>query len=61
MPVQVRQRNRMWRLLEPSGQLATTIRGRPVDGGGHKSKAQAEAQRRAIEAKKREASGWQRG
>ena len=52
MPLNVSKRNRMYRLTEPGGTLAI-IKGTPVDGGGHKTKAEAEAQRQAIEAAKR--------
>ena len=53
MPVEVKKRNRLWRLLDPDGNVERTRKGAAVDGGGHASRAAALAQRRAIEARKR--------
>lgn len=53
MPLTMVRRNRLWRLLEPSGKVAKSKHGRPVDGGGHFDRAKAAAQMRAINAPKR--------
>ena len=53
MPLRVERRNRAWRLVEPDGDIAKNRAGTALDGGGHKSKGQAERQRRAIEANRK--------
>lgn len=51
MPVKVVKRGDLFRVVETDGSLARASRGgRPVDGGGHDTKAQAMAQARAINA-----------
>ena len=50
MPVTVRKRGKMFRVVESSGAVAKNKAGTAVDGGGHKSKAKAVRQARAINA-----------
>lgn len=50
MPVSVRRINSKYRIVEPGGDIATTPQGHARDGGGHPSRAQAEAQMRAMNA-----------
>ncbi len=50
MPVHVGKQGKLFRLLEPSGALATTSQGHARDGGGHATRNKAEAQARAINA-----------
>ena len=38
MPVKVRKLNGKYRLVEPSGRIAKTHLGNPIDGGGSKAK-----------------------
>lgn len=51
MPVRVEKRGGKFRVVEPSGKIATTSSGKARDGGGHTSKAKAVAQVRAMNAK----------
>lgn len=45
MPVKVRKRKGKYRVVEPSGRLARRKAGyKPIDGGGHRSKAKAKRQ-----------------
>jgi len=48
MPVKVAKRRGRWRIVEPDGRIAKTNKGRARDGGGHSSKAGAQAQAAAI-------------
>ena len=48
MPVHVEKRGKRYRVVEPGGKIAKTSKGNPRDGGGHASKAKANAQARAI-------------
>ena len=48
MPVRVEKRNRLWRIVEPSGKISKTEDGKPRDGGGHFSKEKAGRQAGAI-------------
>ena len=48
MPVHVEKRKGRWRVVEPSGRIAKTSKGKARDGGGHASKAKATRQVRAI-------------
>lgn len=48
MPVKVAKRKGKYRLVEPSGRIAKTPKGRARDGGGHASKEKAQRQQRAI-------------
>jgi hypothetical protein len=50
MPVKIRKRNGKYRIVEPNNRIAKTGTGKPRDGGGHKSRAKAERQMRAINA-----------
>ena len=50
MPVKVVKRGKRWRVVEGNGKIATTSQGNARDGGGHTSKAGADAQARAINA-----------
>lgn len=50
MPVKVKKLGELFRIVEPSGRIAKTPRGRPRDGGGHRSRAEALRQMRAINA-----------
>ena len=51
MPVTVVKRRGKWRVVETrTGRLAKNRAGTPVDGGGHRSKAAAAKQARAINA-----------
>jgi hypothetical protein len=50
MPVGVRRINGKYRIVEPGGDIATTPNGKPRDGGGHPTEAQARRQQRAINA-----------
>jgi len=50
MPARVTKRAGKYRVVEPSGKLVKNKKGTPVDGGGHGSKARAQAQARAINA-----------
>lgn len=47
MPVKVRKRGDKYRIVE-GGKLAKSKEGKPVDGGGHRSRRKAERQQRAI-------------
>lgn len=49
MPAKVIKRGDKYRVVEPSGKLVKR-NGKPVDGGGHTSKAKAQKQARAINA-----------
>lgn len=52
MPVTVRKRGTKFRVVEAnSGRIATTSKGNARDGGGHRSKARAQSQARAINSK----------
>jgi len=49
MPVHVVKRGSKYRVVEPSGRIAHAKKasgqtGKPVDGGGHRSRVRAEAQ-----------------
>ena len=48
MPVSCRVINDKWRIVEPSGGIAKTKKGNPIDGGGHPSKVACNRQARAI-------------
>lgn len=50
MPVTVAKQGGKFRVVEPSGKVAKNTAGTSVDGGGHGSKNQAQAQARAINA-----------
>lgn len=50
MPVSIREIDGKYRIVEPGGAIATTPQGHARDGGGHKTRAQAAAQQRAINA-----------
>lgn len=50
MPVKIRKRNGKYRIVEPNNRIAKTSTGKARDGGGHRSKAKAERQMRAINA-----------
>lgn len=50
MPAKVEKRGDKYRVVEPSGKLVKR-NGKPVDGGGHATRAKAQAQARAINAK----------
>ena len=50
MPVKVRKRNGKYRIVEPNDRIAKTSKGNARDGGGHRSRAKAERQMRAINA-----------
>lgn len=53
MPVKSVKRGEKYRVVETqTGQLAKTSSGSAADGGGHASKAKADAQARAINASK---------
>ncbi len=52
MPLHVEKQKGKFRLVERDGNIAKTNSGTAVDGGGHESRAKAEAQIRAIEASK---------
>ena len=51
MPVKVVKRGDLFRVVEADGKIAKTENNKARDGGGHKSKAKAEAQARAINSK----------
>ena len=55
MPVRVRKVKEKFRVVESDGGIAKTDKGTAVDGGGHSSKAAAQAQCNAINASKH---GW---
>jgi len=53
MPVHVERRGGKYRIVEPNGRIARArtesgLPGKPVDGGGHRSRARAEAQAEHI-------------
>ena len=48
MPVKTAKRGEKFRIVEPSGRIAKTSTGKARDGGGHRTKAAAERQERAI-------------
>lgn len=48
MPVHVERRSGKYRVVEPDGSIAKGSQGGARDGGGHESKAKADAQARAI-------------
>ena len=48
MPARVVRRGNKYRVVEPNGRLVRNKAGTPVDGGGHRSRAAAERQARAI-------------
>ena len=48
MPVRPVKRGNKYRVVEPSGRIATTGKGAARDGGGHATRAAALAQCRAI-------------
>lgn len=48
MPVHVIKDGPLYRVVETSGRLAKTENAKPRDGGGHGTKAKADAQARAI-------------
>lgn len=53
MPVKVTQKAGKYRVIEAAtGRIAKSNNGKPVDGGGHMTKARAESQARAINANK---------
>jgi hypothetical protein len=51
MPAKVSKRGGKYRVVEPSGKVVRNRAGTAVDGGGHRSKAKAQAQARAINRK----------
>ena len=52
MPVTVKHQGSLWRVVEASnGRIAKNRSGSPIDGGGFSSKAQAQAQARAVNAR----------
>lgn len=51
MPVKVVKRSSKYRLVGPSGKVEKTKKGKPIDGGGHGTRAKALRQARAINAK----------
>lgn len=54
MPVRVRKDGRRYRVVEAStGRIARNASGSSADGGGHATRASAERQARAINAKER--------
>ena len=51
MPVSVRRHGKRFRVVEAgTDRIAKNASGSPADGGGHETKAQADAQARAINA-----------
>ena len=50
MPVGVKRINGKYRIVEPSGEIATTPNGFARDSGGHKTRDKAIRQMRAINA-----------
>ena len=50
MPVKVARREDKFRIVEGDGTIAMTAKGAARDGGGHRSRAKAERQARAINA-----------
>lgn len=48
MPVKVVKKQGKFRLVEPNGRVAKTKNGRARDGGGHRSRAKAVRQARAM-------------
>jgi len=48
MPVHCAQKNDVWRIVDSSGNIEKTIKGNPVDGGGHDSKEACQKQAAAI-------------
>lgn len=48
MPAHVEQRGSKYRVVEPNGRLVKNRAGTPVDGGGHNSRKEAQAQASAI-------------
>lgn len=50
MPVKVARRGDKFRVVEEDGTIATGAKGAPRDGGGHRSRAKAKRQARAINA-----------
>lgn len=51
MPVHTEKRGTKWRVVEKSGQLSKTEKGKSRDSGGHTSKERAIAQVRAMNRK----------
>lgn len=51
MPVTVKKIGRKYRVVEPNGRVAKTKNGKPIDGGGHATKAMASRQARAVNSK----------
>lgn len=53
MPAQVKKRAGKWRVVHKRGAAYPLVKqnGKPVDGGGHVSKAAAQRQARAINAR----------
>ncbi len=48
MPVTVKRQGKKFRVVETSGRIATNAAGTAADGGGHTTKAKADAQARTI-------------
>lgn len=48
MPVKVARRGDKFRVVEEDGTIAMTAKGAARDGGGHRSRAKAKRQARAI-------------
>ena len=53
MPVRVSKHKGIYRVVETDGGIAKTKNGNARDGGGHKSRAKAEAQVRAMNMNRR--------
>ena len=51
MPATTEKRGKLWRVVEPDGRLVRNAAGSPVDGGGYRTEAAAEAQATAINAR----------
>ena len=54
MPAQVMKLNNKYRVVEPNGTIVKNAKGGPVDGGGHSTRAKAQAQASAINASQAE-------
>jgi hypothetical protein len=48
MPTRVERRDGKFRVVDPDGSVTTNNAGTSVDGGGHATRQEAEAQSRAI-------------
>lgn len=53
MPVHVEKRGDKYRLIESSGRIAKNSAGTAIDGGGHRTKAKATAQARAVNSREK--------